>query len=81
MKIQIEKNKIELYYNELRRLMLLPKKLNDKTFCKYYDIKINLLDIFLLLIEILNQIYDDKENKKFHEYKLSITNIMVNTFL
>jgi len=54
----------------------MPKKLNDNTFCKYYEIRINLLDILKLLVRILYHFYKDKTNKKFGEYRVSITNVM-----
>ena len=77
-KDQIEKENLELYFNEYRRLMLIPKKLNDTSFCNNYKIRLNLFDIFQMLVDILFHFYQDKLNKKFHEYEVSIMNIMVN---
>lgn len=58
--------------NNIRKIMTVPKKLNDQTFCKKIDLKKNLLKIFknsLLLIKDINEESKDPNQIKKKEYK------------
>ena len=70
--------------NNIRKLMTVPKKLNDQNFCKKKDLKVNLLKIFknsLLLIRELNESSKDNNQVKQKDYKDFVRSSIVKLFL
>jgi hypothetical protein len=69
--------------NNLRKILTIPKKLNDQNFSKHKELKIGLLKVFKNSLILVKDLYDISENQtpnKKKEYKDFVRSIIVIIF-